>query len=81
VVRIRDTNTGAVISESPTPEVQAMLQALKAYADTAARHAVQQHVPRALKTLDVPTVAESFDRFIRQILHRAFLIQRACQKR
>jgi hypothetical protein len=26
-----------VISESPSPEIQAMLRALKAYADTAAR--------------------------------------------
>jgi hypothetical protein len=43
VVRIRDTNTGAVISESPTPEIQAMLRALKAYADTAARHQAARH--------------------------------------
>jgi hypothetical protein len=37
VVRIRDTNTGAVISESPSPEVQAMMHALKAYSDTLSR--------------------------------------------
>jgi FlaG protein len=38
VVRIRDANTGAVISETPTPEVQAMVRAMKAYVDTVARH-------------------------------------------
>jgi len=43
VVRIRDTNTGAVISESPSAEVQAMLQGLKAYADTVARHRAALH--------------------------------------
>ena len=43
VVRIHDTNTGAVISESPSTEIQAMLQALKAYADTAARHQAARH--------------------------------------
>jgi len=47
VVRIRDTDTGAVISESPTPEIQAMLQALKAYADTAARQHLARHTGAA----------------------------------
>jgi len=37
VLRIRDANTDAVISESPSPEIQAMTRALKAYADTLAR--------------------------------------------
>jgi len=43
VVRIRDTTTGAVISESPTVEVQAMLQALKAYASTVAGQQAARH--------------------------------------
>jgi hypothetical protein len=43
VLRIRDANTNAVISESPTPEIQAMSRALKAYADTVARHRAALH--------------------------------------
>jgi hypothetical protein len=47
VLRIRDANTDAVISESPTPEIQAMTQALKAYADTVARHRAARYVATA----------------------------------
>ena len=47
VVRIRDTTTGAVISESPTPEIQAMQQAMKASADTVARHQAALHLGAA----------------------------------
>ena|SRR5579859_6331615 len=43
VVRIRDANTGAVISESPTAEIQAMQRAMKAYADTLSRHQAALH--------------------------------------
>ena len=47
VVRIRDANTNAVISESPTPEIQAMARAFKAYLDTVARHQAALHVAPA----------------------------------
>jgi hypothetical protein len=47
VVRIRDANTNAVISESPTPEVQAMARAFKAYLDTVARHQAAIHAAPA----------------------------------
>src|ERR1700682_4598283 len=47
VLRIRDSNTNAVISESPSPEVEAMTRALKAYADTLARHHAALHVAPA----------------------------------
>lgn len=43
VVRIRDTNTGAVISESPSVEIQAMMQTLKAYANTVAGQQAARH--------------------------------------
>jgi hypothetical protein len=38
VLRVHDAATNAIISESPSPEVQAMSRALKAYSDTLARH-------------------------------------------
>jgi hypothetical protein len=47
IVRIRDANTDAVISESPSPELQAMSRALKAYSDTLARHQAALRVATA----------------------------------
>jgi FlaG protein len=44
VLRIRDATTNAVISESPSAEIQAMSRALKAYADTLARHQAAVHL-------------------------------------
>jgi hypothetical protein len=37
VIRIRDANTGEVLSETPSPEIQQMNDALKQYADTLVR--------------------------------------------
>ena len=47
VLRIRDATKNAVISESPSAEIQAMTRALKAYADTLARHQAGIHLQPA----------------------------------
>jgi hypothetical protein len=42
-IRIHDANTGEVLSETPTVELQLMTDALKQYADTLVRARAAQH--------------------------------------
>jgi hypothetical protein len=47
VIRIHDADTGQVLSETPSPEVQHMTETLKKYADTLSRYRASQHTGTA----------------------------------
>jgi hypothetical protein len=43
IIRVKDANTDEILSEFPSKDMQAMMRAMKDYADTLARHRAAMH--------------------------------------